>query len=309
MHSDGLTLIELRELLLNEATGRSYLSAASGMWVADDTLYVVPDDDLVLGVFSLHDSAPGQTLTIIPGALPQDAKQRKAAKPDFESLTFMPPCSRYAHGALLALGSGSTQQRKRGMLWPFAAPGTLQAEPLLFALQPLYQPLEQVFVDLNIEGVVIQGDCLKIWQRGNNQHRDNAVIEFKLADLLTLLDNPDPALSIPALRIDRYELGEVAGVPLTFTDGFALPDGACLFSAAAENTDDSYHDGECVAAAIGLIDADRQLRWIKAVQPVYKIEGISAKQEGERLQILLVSDADNPNVPAKLFKTYINYPL
>ncbi len=78
MHSDGLTLIELRELLLNEATGRSYLSAASGMWVADDTLYVVPDDDLVLGVFSLHDSAPGQTLTIIPGALPQDAKQRKA---------------------------------------------------------------------------------------------------------------------------------------------------------------------------------------------------------------------------------------
>lgn len=32
-------------------------------------------------------------------------------------------------------------------------------------------------------------------------------------------------------------MGEVAGVPLSFTDAYALEDGVCLFTAAAENTE------------------------------------------------------------------------
>jgi hypothetical protein len=87
----------------------------------------------------------------------------------------------------------------------------------------------------------------------------------------------------------------------------ALENGACLFTAAAENTDNSYLDGACVAAAIGLIDQQRRLRWLKPVNPVCKLEGISAKQEGDQLQIYLVSDADNSEIPAQLFETHINY--
>lgn len=83
---------------------------------------------------------------------------------------------------------------------------------------------------------------------------------------------------------------------------------ARLFAAVTENTDSSYLDGDCVATAIGLIHAQRQLRWIRLTQPVYKIEGISAKQMGEQLQILLVSDADNPATAAQLLETYIQYP-
>jgi len=309
MQSPKLELHVLRELLLNKTTGLSHFSAASGMWVVDDSVYVVADDELVLGVFPLQDNQLGHTLTIIPGELPKEAKQRKAAKPDFESLTRLPACSSYEHGALLALGSGSTEQRKRGMLWPFNLQGELVSKPQLFDLQALYRPLESVFADLNIEGVVVQGRCLKLWQRGNNQHRKSAVIEYGLTDFYALVNAQQESLTVKPQRIDYYELGEVAGVPLTFTDAFALSDGSCLFTAAAENTDNSYQDGECVGAAIGLIDAQRQLRWIEAVQPVYKIEGLSAKQVGEQLQILLVSDADNSEIPAKLLKTYINYPL
>ena len=79
-----------------------------------------------------------------------------------------------------------------------------------------------------------------------------------------------------------------------------------MFTAAAENTDNSYLDGECVGAAIGLIDAQRQLRWLRPVLPVYKLEGISAQQVDDQLQIYLVSDADNPDIPAQLLETYIN---
>ncbi len=309
MQGDSLQLRELRELLLDTATGRSHLSAASGMWVADETLYVVADDELLLGVFSLQDPQPGRTLTIIAGALPKDAKSRKAAKPDFESLTCLPLCSRYPHGALLALGSGSTEQRMRGMLWPFNQQGELLSAPQLFDLHSLYGRLTALIADLNIEGVVVQGDCFKLWQRGNNQQRHSAVIEYDLADLFALIDPQQQFLDVKPQRIDYYELGEVDGVPLTFTDAFALPDGCCLFTAAAENTDNSYQDGECVGAAIGLIDTQRRLRWIKRVQPVYKIEGLSAKQVGEQLQVRVVSDADNPSSPAKLLETYINYTL
>ncbi|MCK9236720.1 MAG: hypothetical protein M0Q29_02450 [Thiopseudomonas sp.] len=308
MSTEPLTLRSLRELRLNKTTGKPHLSAASGMWICHDTLYVVADDELMLGVFSMQDDQPGQTLTIIPGALPQEAKQRKAAKPDFESLTYLPASALYPHAALLALGSGSTEQRKRGMLWPFNQQQQLVPAPQLFDLQPLYQPLESVFADLNIEGVVIQGDCLKLWQRANNQQRENAVIQYPLADMYKVINAKQHTLNLQPQRIDYYDLGEVAGVPLSFTDAYALEDGACLFTAAAENTDNSYLDGECVAAAIGLIDAQHQLRWLKPVQPIFKIEGISAKQIGEQLQILLVSDADNPATAAQLLETYIQYP-
>jgi len=308
MPTEPLTLRSVRELLLNKTTGKPHLSAASGMWICNDTLYVVADDELVLGVFSMQNDQPGQTLTIIPGALPQEAKQRKAAKPDFESLTYLPASAMYPHGALLALGSGSTEQRKRGMLWPFDQQQQLVPVPQLFDLQPLYQPLESVFADLNIEGVVIQGNRLKLWQRANNQQRNNAVIEYPLADVYAVINAQQQILNLQPQRIDYYDLGEVAGVPLSFTDAYALEDGACLFTAAAENTDNSYLDGECVAAAIGLIDAQRQLRWLKPVQPIVKIEGISAKHVGDQLQVLLVSDADNPATAAQLLETHIQYP-
>ena len=177
-------------------------------------------------------------------------------------------------------------------------------------MQTLYQPLEQVFADLNIEGVVVQNNCLKLWQRGNNLHRDSAVIEYCLSDVYALIEGKQAhILNIQPQRIDYYALGEVAGVPLSFTDAYALDDGACLFTAAAEDTENSYLDGKCVGAAIGLIDQERQLRWIKSVEPVYKIEGISAQALGGQLQIYLVSDADDPKTPAQLLETHINYPL
>ena len=308
MQIESLQLRSVRQLLLNNTSALPHLSAASGMWIEGQTLYVVADDERVMGGFSLLDQRPGTVLTIISGDLPANAKQRKAAKPDFESLTGLPATQRYPHGALLAFGSGSTAQRKRAMLWPFTAPQQLAAQAQLFDLHKLYQPLEQVFADLNIEGLVIQGDCLKLWQRGNNQHRENAVIEYALADFYTLLEGRDEQAMLQPQRIDYYDLGEVAGVPLTFTDAYALDDGACVFTAAAENTDNSYLDGECVAAAIGLIDAQRQLRWLKPVQPIHKLEGISARQIGDQLQLYLVSDADDPNVPALLLEATIDYP-
>ncbi len=302
-----LPLQVVRVLELEQAGARRSFSAASGMWVEDETLYVVADDELELGVFALQGQQPGRTISIITGELPDDPVQRKKLKPDFESLTRLPVCSRYSHGALVAFGSGSTDQRKQGMLWPFAAPGQLAEAPQLFSLQPLYGALEEEFADLNIEGLVIQGDYFKLWQRGNNLNPQSSVIEYRLDDLYTLLDGQVDVAAIQPQHIERYDLGLAEGVPLTFTDAFALDDGRCLFTAAAENTDDSYRDGECVGAAIGLIGPDRKLQGIWPVRPVHKVEGVSAqKMPDGRLRVLLVTDADDPQTPALLLETWLS---
>lgn len=302
-----LPLQVLRTLELEHAGNRRCFSAASGMWVENDTLYVVADDELELGVFDLQSQQPGRALSIIPGELPDDPVQRKKLKPDFESLTRLPVCSRYPHGALVAFGSGSTEQRKQGMLWPFAAPGQLAEAPLLFPLQALYGALEEEFADLNIEGLVIQGDSFKLWQRGNNLNPQSRVVEYRLDDLYALLDTQTGATAIQPQHIEHYDLGLAEGVPLTFTDAFALDDGRCLFTAAAENTDDSYRDGECVGAAIGLIGPDRQLQGIWPLQPVHKVEGISAQKVPDgQLRVLLVTDADDPQTPALLLETWLS---
>ncbi|HKM27335.1 MAG TPA: hypothetical protein VJY57_07835 [Thiopseudomonas sp.] len=51
------------------------------------------------------------------------------------------------------------------------------------------------------------------------------------------------------------------------------------------------------------------MRWLKPIQPVYKLEGISAKQVDQQLRVYLVSDADNLEIPAQLLEAYISYPL
>ena len=97
-----------------------------------------------------------------------------------------------------------------------------------------------------------------------------------------------------------FDLGKVNDVPLTFTDAAALPNGDLLFSAVAEDTDDSYNDGLCAGSAIGIIAANGTLRWIKTLAIPLKIEGVDAHRVGDDLAILAVTDADDIAVPSKL---------
>ena len=99
----------------------------------------------------------------------------------------------------------------------------------------------------------------------------------------------------------RCDLGSVCGIPLGFSDATALDDGSILFAAIAEDTDDAYADGPCAGAAIGLIDRQGELLWITHVAGGAKIEGIHAETRGTAAELLLVTDADNPEIAAILY--------
>lgn len=302
----------LRELALKQptATGRPlHLSAASGLVCVQQHAYVVADDEFHLGWFDLAHDTPGSVLKLFPGELPDDKAERKALKPDLETLTLLPAMPGHPHGALLALGSGSKKNRRTGVLLPLDAVGAIDGPPQHLALKNVYRALEDHVDDLNIEGAFVSGDQLLLLQRGNKKSKQNALVALPLEDVLLALHNPDTEIDIDKRHVICFDLGNIGGVPLGFTDGAALPNGDFVFSAVAENTDDSYQDGACLGAVIGIARQDGTVLFCEQLDHPWKVEGVSARLENSRIHLLLVTDADDPQVPATLLSAQIDrYP-
>jgi hypothetical protein len=300
---------KIRELNLTQGddeTHPQHLAAASGLVRVADTLYVVADDEHHLGVFHATNGAPGHLVRLFEGTLPAKAKQRKAAKPDLETLIALPAFDGYADGALLALGSGSKPNRETAALLALSAAGLDAGAPQHIDLSSLYDDLRCEMDALNIEGAAIFGNTFCLLQRGN-KGAQNALIRLPLDMFLHDLTNANPPRLRHAPHVQIYELGDVDGVPLCFTDGAALPNGALLFTAVAEDTANSVDDGACKGSAIGLIDASGKLVRVERLNPAYKVEGITASVQDNCIQLQLVTDDDDATKPASLLAATLHW--
>ena len=250
----------------------AHLAAASGLVRRGERLYVVADDEPALGIFDLR--GRGRMERLADDELPLDHAERKAAKPDLEALAEMPG------GGLLALGSGATDRRERGWLWS-------ERHVREVVLGTLYARLRERFAELNIEGAAAVGERLWLAQRGNGAAGENALVAVGL-DLVSVGETV------------TYELGEVDGVPLTFTDLAPLPGGPLAFCAVAEDSGSTYDDGPVAGAGIGVLDPDAQrvLAFDLVPDPV-KVEGVTASADGA---LLAVGDADDVSRPAPLLR-------
>ena len=298
----------LRELTFSasmKAVQPVHLSAASGLVRIGQRLYVVADDENVLAVFDLGVDGPGTSVELFDGELPSSHDERKAAKPDLEALTQLPPFDRHPFGALLAVGSGSRRNRMQAALLRLDAAGMVDAAAHRIDLSELLLPLQQRFAELNIEGAFVAGGELCLLQRGNTRAPGNDCIRFGLDSFLRWIGNAGPGPAPVIVSITHHDLGSIDGVPLCFTDGVALPDGRWLFCAAAEDTSDSYADGRCLGSAVGLIDTKGTLQRVDQLAAACKVEGIALADGGDaasvsRLPLLLVSDADDRRIAAQL---------
>lgn len=269
-------------------------------------LYVIADDELHLAVFEATGADAGSLLRLFDGELPESASKRKKKKPDLEALTLLPPFASFAHGALFALGSGSTRNRRTGALLGLGADGVPNGSPVAVDLSDLCGVLEEEFPELNIEGAVVSGGELRLFQRGNKRAAHNAVARFRLSEVLEALASGARSEPPRPIAIQRVDLGEIDGIPLCFTDAAPLPDGAMVFTAIAEDTDDSYRDGPCAGAAVGILGNDGKLRYLDRLDLPRKVEGVEAQVEGKVIRLLLVTDADDASVPATLFSAQID---
>ena len=300
----NITLTKVRQLDLSATTpGRPlHLSAASGLVCLNSFNYVVADDELHLGVFRANSSEPGHLVRLFEGELPVCKVARKKQKADFEALTLLPSYGDYPYGALLAFGSGSRPNRRLGALLGLDAQGAVRGSPQVVDCSPILASLDGEFPALNIEGAVVSGAELRLFQRGNQRRSKNAIIRFQLSTFLDALSSERTAAITP-LAINTFDLGQIGGIPLCFTDAAALPDGKMVFTAVAENTDDNYSDGACAGAALGIVD--NELHCLYRLERPYKVEGVNARVEGDVIRLLLVTDADDFEIPAALFSASI----
>ena len=112
-----------------EAGRRLHVASGSSLVLCGRWAYVAIDDELHVGAFeraALH--RPGRLVRVLPGELPLEHRERKAAKPDLESL--------FELGDLLVgVPSGSTPGRVTGFTAQLAADGELvqKASPVDWA--------------------------------------------------------------------------------------------------------------------------------------------------------------------------------
>ncbi len=277
------------------------LSAASGLVRRAGRMYIIADDEHQLAVFDAGSTA-GHWARLFDGELPDKPKARKAAKPDLETLLELPPSDELRHGGLLALGSGSRSNRQTGVIVAFDAHGELTA-PRRVDLAALYAPLRRDVGVLNIEGGVQRGEDLLLLHRANQSQPRNVCMRFAWHEVWRWLLGRGGVAPLARDQV-TYDLGAIDGVALGFTDATALPDAQWLFSAVAEATDDSYHDGACVGSAIGIVAADGRLRDLHRLEGTWKVEGIAATSlaDGHTLELTLVTDADDRGQPASCLK-------
>lgn len=256
-----------------------YIAAASGLVLAGKRFYLVADDEnSILGIDrDLKTSA--EVYQVFPGVLPEDKKERKKLKPDFECLVHLPDLN-----SLLCIPSGSKKNRTRGALVDLSNHKITEV-----SFKHVFQKLEELFPELNIEGAVLLDEQIRLFQRGNGKLHQNAVIDLDLKSFL--------ADEIKGLVVKNIALGTIKEIRLSFTDA-TMYQNKCYFIAVAENSESTYADGEYVGAVLGEMSKDGEVLSTTLLDLNSKPEGLAIDEKS----FYLVTDDDDRKKPSRLFQ-------
>lgn len=274
----------------------AFVRAASGVVRVGEQLCVLQDDASFIAVV-------GPSGRVRPIALPrrggrrrfEEALGNRLEKLDLEAGDAVagPDGPR-----LLALGSGSLPVREVAVLIDPAETGEARVLEAALLFSAFRSALGIAREQVNLEGCVVLGSTLRLFQRGTSC----AAVDFDLASVVAFLEQRSG--ETPAARsVHRYELGDIRGVPLGFSDAAALDDGRVVFLAVAEDTDNPVDDGTILGSRFGVIEGDR-VRLVPLVssdgEPVVeKAEGLCAIP-GRPGRFWVALDPDDPDRPAEL---------
>lgn len=276
------------------------IAAASALVRVKNQLLVLSDDEREMAIFEDGSNEPGTLIKVMEGDTPSSPDQRADHKPDFECMAHFEAFGRFEHGAILALGSGSAPDRDRATLLKLTSDGRPGSDFEIVDLGPLYYHLRADIDDLNIEGAAVVGDVFRLMQRGNGPDGRNARVDLDADAVRLALDRGEPLHPDAVLSIEFYDLGQLKGVPLCFSDASPLPDGRMAFIASAE-TDEGN-----LGSSIGLMEPDGTVEFNEPVDHDLKLEGLATDVgEDGRVHLIMVSDADNPDQASPLMETYL----
>lgn len=281
----------------------AHVRAGSGLCVAETPkgkrLVVAQDDASFLALVDPSSKrVESLTLPSESGVRQFDeGRGNKHLKLDLECIASLPSKS----GPLVvALGSGSSPKRERIVL---TRVDRTPPEVRVVDGGALYRALRSLplfaGVELNLEGMaLLPSGVLRLFQRGNGAGHLNATVDVPWAPLLAhLVDGaPMPALA----NVERWELGSVHGVALTFTDA-AIVGERIYVLASAEDSPNAIDDGVVAGCAFGVLGEPLTPILDEQGAPfVGKPEGLVVDPDGKRAWIVL--DTDDPRAPAELLE-------
>ena len=291
-----------------------HVRAASAVCGVGRHLAILQDDANWLALVDIHSGAVEAIplpLGLGEKRLFSDRRGNKHHKLDLEACTVIDAAD--GGHTLLGFGSGSLAARERVLraVWPStqATPDEIVVEQV--EASALYATLraQTAFAgsELNVEGAVLLGDqTVRVFQRGNGAPSAelrpvDASCDLPLQQLLDYLDGRAEAPT--PNNIVQYDLGDLDGVRLTFTDATRLGE-RVLFLAAAEDSPDVVRDGPVTGAVVGIFDQRCGARWAPLTDSAgermgVKAEGIWVGQPSSK-QAYVVCDPDDIDQPARL---------
>lgn len=272
-----------------------FLSPASGVVKLGDRVFVISADTLKLAEFSLENlEQPGNLLDMVsPNGSLSGFENGEEHKPEFESLIHLSPEEIGPQGALLAVPSGTSTDKRTGVLLMLDESGSVESQKSV-DFTSLYHALSYKIPDLKIEGAVCGTEKVFLFQRGNNNGSRNAVIELHKDRFLDCLRFFASVESISLSEVTDCELDSIDGARLGFTDAATLDDGRIVFTAAAEEA------GKCKGFAIGLMSKELKVLKLKKFDRGPQIEGIFAESLKPPL-LWMVFDKTSPETPSTLY--------
>lgn len=285
----------MKKLELQPIRNLKNIFAASGLVKIDNTFYVIADDDFSIAL--IEEKREVALFPLIQGVLPKDHHERKKMKPDWEALTLVRENG--LPTGLLAVPSGSKPNRQTGSFM------SLDVSRVAVAVDfsQVYSSLQTAFPHLNIEGACFTQKYFQLFQRGNGPDAKNAVINLDLEGVLEDIRSTQVVAAHRVLGFKEYSLGEIAGIPLSFTDACFVNGNETWFLAVAEAGASTYDDGHFAGALLGVIDGSGSVKETFELNTENKPEGLDVEigDQNERI-IHIVTDADSSEIPAVLYR-------
>lgn len=257
------------------------LGAASGIIYLNDNIYLIGDNSGFLYKYGISSK------NLLKFPILENAKENiiKKEKPDFEAITLR-------NNKFYIFGSGSTKKREIRVKFDL-----VNNEASTKDVSDLYEKLKNkanfTDDDLNIEGSFYWNENLYLLNRGNGEFYKNGIFIYN-KEFDNVIYKP---IKLPIIN----------NVETSFTDAI-VQENKIYFLACAENTSNTYDDGEIYGSIIGIINIETfELEQTLQITNNQKFEGITLYSQSENeISFLLCEDNDTEELVSNIYQLTIN---
>ncbi len=291
------------------------IASASGVEVVDGIIYILSDDSSCLYKIK-HD------LTLLDKIVLYNSTAENPEhipKPDKADLECMGQLSINGYKHLLLLGSGSkSPHRDKGFL--VKLPTNYNKKHIVWdmnctSLYNLLRSHDEITTngEINLEGLAFGQEKVYLLNRGNPAGSINTLLSFGKAEFIEYIQGHTEGIPFPSIH--PIELPELYGVKTGFSGGDIF-DNQFWFTCSAENTSNSYDDGEVKGSMLGILKIKEESngRYLEeriqltAITPFLedgqpflgKIESISIYEKDKESVYTAIAVTDNDGKPSEL---------